>query len=73
MSDTATRLQAYLDAEAAVLKGKRFRMGERDLELSDLSEIRDGIRDLEARLQGEQQTARGERRGVLLANFGGSR
>lgn len=73
MSDTAARLQAYRDAESAVLKGQRFRFGERDLQLADLAEIRAGIRDLEGRLAAEQQQAQGLQRGIVLADFGGRR
>lgn len=45
---TIERLNAYYEAELAVLSGQRYKIGTRELERADLEEIRDAIADLEA-------------------------
>lgn len=45
------RLDAYIAAEAACLKGQSYRIGDRELRRADLSEIRAAIDDLSAELK----------------------
>jgi len=54
MSTTQQRLDAYLDAEARVLAGQTVRLGDRQVTLADLSEIRKGIAQLRSELAAEQ-------------------
>lgn len=51
---TQTRLDAYLAAELKVLRGQTVRMGERQLSLADLAEIRKAITALQAELAAGQ-------------------
>jgi hypothetical protein len=51
---TQERLDAYLAAEAAILKGQEYRFGERALTRADLAEVRMGIGSLKAELRREQ-------------------
>ena len=62
-------LQTYLAAEAAVLRGQSFRMGERQLNRADLAEIRAGRREWEAKVNA--QALGGSRMSVALADFRG--
>lgn len=63
MSTTQQRLDAYLDAEARVLAGQSVRLGDRQVTLADLSEIRKGIAQLRSELAAAQVT--GPARGSL--------
>ncbi|HDS1561960.1 primosomal replication protein PriB/PriC domain protein [Stenotrophomonas maltophilia] len=60
-------LEMYLAAEAAVLQGQSFRMGERQLNRADLAEIRAGRREWEAKVN--MQARGGSRVSVSLADF----
>ncbi len=60
-------LEMYLAAEAAVLQGQSFRMGERQLNRADLAEIRAGRREWEAKVN--MQARGGGRVSVSLADF----
>ena len=60
-------LEMYLAAEAAVLQGQSFRMGERQLNRADLAEIRAGRREWEANVN--MQARGGGRVSVSLADF----
>lgn len=51
---TQTRLDAYLAAEQKVLRGQSVRLGERQLSLADLAEIRKAITALQSELAAEQ-------------------
>lgn len=42
-----TRLQRYLEAEAAILRGAEYQLGDRRLRRPDLSAVRAAIKDLE--------------------------
>jgi hypothetical protein len=53
MSTTQQRLDAYLAAEAAVLKGQSYQIGDQRLEKADLAEIRRAIASLRAELARE--------------------
>lgn len=66
-------LDLYIAAELAVLKGQRFRIGERDVTRADLVEIRRGRQEWERRLAGEVAVARGGSQGIALADFSGRR
>ncbi len=44
------RLNAYYEAEMAVLKGQSYQIGTRKLERADLSEIRKAISELETEI-----------------------
>ena len=60
-SATRDRLQLYLDAEAKILGGQMVRMGERQLQMADLAEVRKMIAVLQA--QADREDARGAGRG----------
>jgi len=47
LTHTQTRLQAYYDAEIAVLAGQAYTLGSRSLTRADLVEIKKGIKELE--------------------------
>lgn len=59
MSDTATRLQAYKDAELRVLAAQSIRDGNTERRNADLVEIRKAIKELESQLANEQAYAAG--------------
>lgn len=63
----ATRLQAYLDAEAKILAGQTVRFGDRELRRADLAEVRKAIADLSAAVR--RESCRGGR--FSQADFGG--
>lgn len=62
------RLDAYYEAELAVLSGQEYRLGSRLLRRADLAEIRQAIKDLE--LQVSQLEAidagKGPRRAIRI-------
>lgn len=41
------RLRRYLEAEAAILRGQEYQLGDRRLRRADLSAVRGAIKDLE--------------------------
>lgn len=51
-----TRLQAYVDAELAVLGNQSYKIGDRELTRADLKEIREGIDYWEAKVDRLQPT-----------------
>lgn len=55
MSTATDMLAAYLAAETAVLAGKTYTLGARSLSKENLSEIRKGRMEWEARVRAEQQ------------------
>lgn len=59
MSKATDMLAAYLAAEIAVLEGKEAKIGDRSLQLEDLSEIRAGRREWQARVNEERLNAAG--------------
>lgn len=67
---TQTRLQNYLDAETKILKGQSVRLGERQLTLADLVEVRAAITELQRGVNAEAGIAAG-RAGFAQADFGG--
>lgn len=54
----------YIAAEAAVLRGQSYQIAGRALTMADLSEIRDGRREWEARAQDEAAVTAGRRGGL---------
>ena len=66
LTQAQTRLQQYLDAEAAVLTGQRYEIGGRMLQRADLGEIRKGIEHWERKVNELTQAASGRRRSVTL-------
>lgn len=63
---TATRLTAYYQAEAEVLKAQSLGKGDRNIQRAQLETIRAGIKDLEAQLAEENRTAVGQTGPVLM-------
>ena len=59
MSDTATRLQAYKDAELRILKAQQLGHGDRSLRHAELATVQAQIEKLEAQLRAETAAANG--------------
>lgn len=59
MSDTAARLAAYKASELRILKAQSLGHGDRSLQNTQLTEVRKGIEQLEARLANETRCANG--------------
>lgn len=69
MKTAQQMLEMYLDAEAAVLAGQSWRMGERQLTRADLAEITKGRREWQAVV--DRQLIGGRRGRWANADFGG--
>lgn len=70
MSAASDMRDLYIAAEAAVLKGQSYRLGERMLTLADLEQIRAGRREWEGRVAAENAAAGScGPAGVSFANF----
>ena len=54
------RLNAYYDAELAVLSGQSYSMGSRTLTRANLTEIRKAIKELEAQVDELESAAAGK-------------
>ena len=54
------RLNAYYDAELAVLSGQSYSMGSRTLTRANLTEIRKAIKELEAQVDELESAATGK-------------
>lgn len=65
-----TRLQLYLDAEARILRGQSFQLGDRRLQMADLEVVRAEIARLTTVVARESGTGRYSR--FSQADFGGS-
>jgi peptidase E len=50
ITETTTRRAAYVAAEAAILTGQSYSIGNRSLTRADLAEVRAAIKDLTAEL-----------------------
>lgn len=59
MSTATEMLEKYTAAEAAVLEGKEYRLGDRSLRREDLAEIRAGRREWQAAVNAEAARAAG--------------
>lgn len=69
---TQQRLDAYLDAEARILKGQTVQFDGDQLTLADLDTVRKTITRLENQVAAEKRRAAGGgRAGVSLADFSG--
>lgn len=64
LDQAQTRLADYYAAEAAILKGQSYQLGDRRVERADLKVVRDGITFWEGRVKALSLTARGGRRFV---------
>lgn len=53
MTTATDMVTAYLNAEAALLLGKEYQLGDRHLKSEDLAEIRAGRKEWEARARAE--------------------
>lgn len=62
------RLQAYYDAEAAVLSGQEYKIGTRQLKRADLQVIRDTINQLEIQVAKYEaiDSGKGPRRAIRV-------
>lgn len=69
-TDTENRLQAYLDAEAKILRGQSVRMGDRQLQRADLKAVQDQIRVLQRDVALERRAAGGRGGSFVQADFG---
>lgn len=68
MSTPQEMLAHYTAAEVAVLGGQRFRIGDRDVTMADIEQIRAGRREWQLRVDNE-----GRRRAPFaVADFGGT-
>ena len=72
MSVAETRLNAYLAAEAAILKAQEVRGGVTSHRMAELADVRAQIDKLQAQVNREQARAAGRGPfGVTLANLAG--
>lgn len=60
------RLQRYLEAEAAILRGAEYQLGDRRLRRPDLSAVRAAINDLEDEIAMLERSGGRVRRVVFL-------
>ncbi len=67
---TELRLQSYLDAEAKILSGQEFRMGDRSLRMADLEMVQKQIALLQAQVSREAASAAGRGGRFSQATFG---
>lgn len=72
MTTTAELLQLYVDAEAKILKGQSYRMGDRWVTRADLQFVQAERRRLQAQHNAELAAATGGRRRFTQGNFGSS-
>jgi hypothetical protein len=63
-------LASYIAAEAAVLKGLSYRIGDLALTRANLNEIIAGRKEWERKVAAENEVALGRQPGVALADFG---
>lgn len=65
----ATRLAAYLEAEAAVLRMQAFNLEGRQVTRANLAEIRQGIAELQRAVNAEAAVSQGRPSGYAVAEF----
>lgn len=72
MSTATDMLADYLAAERALLKGRSFQWGDRQLTRADLAEVQKGRREWEQRVAAERRRAAGDTSPARysLADFG---
>ena len=61
MSTATDTLALYQAAEAAVLKGQQFRLGDKQVTFADLAEIRAGRQEWERKVNAETASTAGQR------------
>ena len=69
MSTASDMRASYLAAESAILRGQKFRWGDRELTRADLAMVQAGRREWERKAAAESRG--GGRAGVSLANLSG--
>jgi hypothetical protein len=69
MSTATDMLAHYLAAEAAILRGQKYRWGDRELTRADLAQVQAGRREWERKAAAEARG--GGPVGVRYANLGG--
>ena len=62
MSQASDMLQAYINAEIAVLSGQSGRIGDRQFQRADLAVIRAGRAEWQAKVDAENRAAAGQNR-----------
>lgn len=60
MSTASDLLALYLEAEAKILGGQSYAIGDRNLTRADLAEVRRERKELERRVAAESRTAAGD-------------
>lgn len=73
MSTATDMRDQYIAAEAAILRGARYKWGDRELTRADLAQVQSGRREWERKANAEARTAAGQSGsvGVQLANLTG--
>jgi len=69
MSTASDMLASYLAAESAILRGQKYRWGDRELTRADLAMVQAGRREWERKAAAESRG--GGRASVSLANLSG--
>lgn len=64
--DLRERLRLYLEAEAAILRGQEYTLGDRTLKRPDLSEVRAAIAELREEIMQAEGNYRRVRRVVFV-------
>jgi len=67
MSTASDMLASYLAAESAILRGQKYRWGDRELTRADLAMVQAGRREWERKAAAESRG--GGRAGISLANL----
>lgn len=65
LAQAQARLDEYLAAEAAVLSGQSYKIGEREMRRANLAEIQEGIKIWDARVTEKAATASGRARSIV--------
>lgn len=65
LAQAQARLDEYLAAEAAVLSGQSYKIGEREMRRANLAEIQEGIKIWDARVTEKAAKAAGRTRSIV--------
>lgn len=65
LAQAQTRLDEYLAAEAAVLAGQSYKIGEREMRRANLAEIQAGIKIWDARVAEKAAISTGGKRSIV--------
>lgn len=73
MSTAADMRDQYIAAEGAILRGARYKWGDRELTRADLAQVQAGRREWERKANAEARSAAGQQGavGVQYANLSG--